>query len=140
MAIESRHSNSTVLGANIEVVAAVRKTGSAAEGEEREGLLADLKEIVVLSGEEGRREWHKKLRCVSIENICDFLHGTAGREFSRKEFARFLEKIASNGGDKYKTAGVYLKILTRNDVCEHNGQQANRSGYVVLAGKQSGRG
>ncbi len=110
------------------------ETGAAAEGE-REGLLADLKEIEVVSGRESMRKWHETLRCVSIENICDFLHGTGGREFSRKEFARFLETVAGNGGDKYKTAGVYLKILTRNDVCEHNGQQANRSGYIVLYGR-----
>ena len=116
------------------MAAAARRRGAAAEGK-REGLLADLKEIVVVSGRESMRKWHEKLRCVSIENICDFLHGTAGREFSRKEFARFLETVAGNGGDKYKTAGVYLKILTRNGICEHNGEQANRSGYVVLYGR-----
>ncbi len=97
----------------------------------KSALMARLTNIEVVSGKRTVK-WHEQLRCVSIEKICDFLYKTGGEEFARKQFALFLRKESNKNGDKYKTAGEFLKILTRNGVCGHNGEKANRSTFFLL--------
>ncbi len=111
-----------------------RRTGGAEDElpqkAERKVLMAKLTKIEVVSGKRTVK-WHEQLRCVSIEKICDFLHETGGGEFGREEFARFLRQESNKDGNKYKTAGEFLKILTRNGVCGHNGEKANRSRFFM---------
>jgi len=92
-------------------------------------LLKALKLIKITNRRKSPELWPKNLRGVTIEKIFEFLVGVGDQWFSRKKFAKFLKNSAESDTDKYKTAGVYLKILKKNDICVHNGKKANKSGY-----------
>jgi transcriptional regulator with GAF, ATPase, and Fis domain len=92
-------------------------------------LLNTLKRIKIKNRRRSSVPWHKTLKCVSIYKICEFLARMGDQWFSRKEFAQFLRNHSKSDKDKYKTAGGYLKILKENNICVHNGKNANKSGY-----------
>lgn len=91
---------------------------------DRERLLAALRKIHLSNG-----PWHKGLRCISINDLVDILMEIGPNPFSRSSFARLLRSHSKTDSSKYKTAGEYLKLLTANHICRHNGQHANKSRY-----------
>lgn len=94
-------------------------------------LLKALKKIVVVNRKGEGRHWHKGIRCVTIDQVHQFLVAQGGKWFSRRSFADHLRQCAASGSRKYKTAGVYLNLLTTNAICKRNGRKANRSAYRV---------
>lgn len=94
-------------------------------------LLKALRKITLVNNNGKPSMWHKNMRCIAIENICEFLVETKGKWFSRKGFEKFLRNHSKSDRDKYKTAGYYLKILKENNICIHNGHKANKSGYRI---------
>ncbi len=87
-----------------------------------------LSSITIGGGGEGK-PWHKTLRDSNIEDIGTFLAGQNEEWFKRSAFALFLQRHSPSGRDKYKTAGVYLKLLKESRILVHNGKRANRSRY-----------
>ena len=79
-----------------------------------------------------KRPWNKTFRCIETDDLAGFLADQGIQWFSRKTFADFLKRQNESDTDKYKTAGVYLKILLENGICDHNGKKANRSRYRVV--------
>lgn len=92
-------------------------------------LLAALKTATICNNGGPPRLWHKTLRSVTIESIYGFLLGTNTRLFSRHEFATFLSYKAKSDRDKYGTAGKYLSVLKKNQICVHNKKKANQSRF-----------
>ncbi len=75
------------------------------------------------------RLWRHTLRSVTTESIHGFLSMKNSRPFSRIEFAEFLRQAAKSNRNKYGTAGRYLSILKKNNICVHNKGKANQSRY-----------
>jgi two-component system, NtrC family, response regulator len=75
------------------------------------------------------RQWRIRRKGLDKSNLREFLVGTGGRFFTRKEFAGFLKNYTGSDVDIYKTAGSYLKTLVQNGICERNGGNANKSRY-----------
>lgn len=96
-----------------------------------EALLKALKKITVATKHGKRRYWHKRIRCITIEQIHRFLANQGCQWFSRKKFGRYLQHCTQSGVSKYKTAGVYLTILTNQNICLQNGKKANQSAYKL---------
>ncbi|MFH1489053.1 MAG: sigma 54-interacting transcriptional regulator [Pseudomonadota bacterium] len=92
-------------------------------------LLDGLRKATVSNNGGKPKQWHYALKCTTIETIHEFLLRTNRREFSRMEFAGFLAKKAESDRNKYGTAGKYLAILKRNNICVHNERKANQSRY-----------
>ncbi len=72
--------------------------------------------------------WAKAMKVATVEDLCRFLAGMEGGEFTRKEFENFLSVLGRNdkSRSRYATAGRYLKILREKGILEHNGEKANK--------------
>ncbi|MBW1741351.1 MAG: sigma 54-interacting transcriptional regulator [Deltaproteobacteria bacterium] len=92
-------------------------------------LLAVLRGATISDNGGAAKQWHRTLKCTTIETIHEFLLKTSQRPFSRLEFARFLSDKAKSDRNKYGTAGKYLSILKKNHICVHNKKKANQSRY-----------
>lgn len=75
------------------------------------------------------RQWIIRRKGLDKSKLDEFLAGTGGRFFTRKEFAGFLKNHTGSDMDIYKTAGTYLKTLVQNRICVRNGGNANKSRY-----------
>ena len=93
-------------------------------------LLNALKQIEIPNSSSPKK-WHQTLQCTNIEKLHSFLVDYGVQEFTRADFAQFLNEQAINGKNKYKTAGEYLKILKECNICLHNGQPSNKSRYKI---------
>lgn len=98
---------------------------------EAESLLEALKQITILTKKGQKKLWYKSLRCISIHEIHRFLVEQGNKWFSRKCFEDFLRKCSKSDRSKYKTAGVYLRILKANHILKHNDRKANASEYCL---------
>lgn len=105
------------------------KTGSKCIGKKK--LQGELRKIRLPRTDGRTVQWHQTVRCVHFEVIGRVLHKTGGHWFTRKMFADALRDNAVSDRSKYKTAGVYLSILTANRICIHNGNKANQSAYKL---------
>ena len=97
----------------------------------KDELLKALRKITLINHNGKSSLWHKNMKCITIDKICEFLVETSGKWFSRKGFENFLRNHSKSDRDKYKTAGCYLKILKENNICAHNGNKANKSEYRI---------
>jgi transcriptional regulator with GAF, ATPase, and Fis domain len=93
---------------------------------DREALHTALKKIRRPSG-----LWHRSLRCISLNDLLYIFMKIGPNPFSRSLFAKLLQSRSTTESNKYKTAGEYLKLLTQNHICTHNGRHANRSRYQL---------
>jgi hypothetical protein len=75
------------------------------------------------------RQWTIRRKGLDKSKLREFLVGTGGRFFTRKEFAGFLKNHTGSDMDIYKTAGTYLKTLVQNRICVRNDGNANKSRY-----------
>ena len=98
---------------------------------ETESLLEALKQITILTEKGQEKIWYKSLRCISIHDIHRFMVEQRNKWFSRKRFEEFLRTCSDSDRSKYKTAGVYLRILKANRILKHNERKANASEYCL---------
>ena len=81
-------------------------------------------------------------RANTVGRIHHFLIGTDGREFSRREFAKFLSEHSPDDRNKYGTAGRFMRMLREEGILEHNRKKANqarcRLAGIFLAGDREG--
>ncbi|RZB38163.1 MAG: hypothetical protein SRB2_00509 [Desulfobacteraceae bacterium Eth-SRB2] len=98
---------------------------------ETESLLEALKQITILTQKGQEKLWWECLRCISIHDIHRFLVEQGNKWFSRKRFEAFLRTCSDSDRSKYKTAGVYLRILKANHILKHNDRKANASKYCL---------
>jgi transcriptional regulator with PAS, ATPase and Fis domain len=103
--------------------------GEYKEGSKSEYLLKSLKKIIVRYHQGKPVYWHEGLRCVTVEQIYAFLIEQGRAWFSRKSFEAHLRCCSKTDAGKYKTAGVYLNIMTTHNICIRNGRKANQSAY-----------
>jgi DNA-binding NtrC family response regulator len=90
-----------------------------------------LKKIRVKSPQGKLSYWHQGLRNITLVEIHQYLQGTHGTWFSRRDFADYLNSRSKLNRNKYKTAGVYLRLFTAKGILEHNGKKANLSRYSL---------
>lgn len=98
---------------------------------ETESLLEALKQITILTKKGHEKIWDKSLRCISIHDIHRFLVEQGNKWFSRERFEDFLRTCSGSDRSKYKTVGVYLRILKANHILKHNDRKANASEYCL---------
>lgn len=98
---------------------------------ETEDLLQALKQITIITHKGQEKLWCESLSCISIRDIHRFLVEQENKWFSRKRFEAFLRKCSKSDRSKYKTAGVYLRILKANNILKHNDRKANASEYCL---------
>ncbi|MGD8893990.1 MAG: sigma-54 dependent transcriptional regulator [Desulfobacterales bacterium] len=98
---------------------------------ESEAILEALKQITIFTKKGQEKLWDKSLRCISIHDILRFLVEQGNKWFSRKRFEEFLRTCSDSDRSKYKTAGVYLRILKANHILKHNNRKANASEYCL---------
>jgi transcriptional regulator with GAF, ATPase, and Fis domain len=98
---------------------------------ETESLLEALKQITIFNEKGQEKLWYKSLRCISIYDIHRFLVQQGNKWFFRKRFEEFLRTWSDSDRSKYKTAGVYLRILKANHILKHNERKANMSKYCL---------
>ena len=96
-----------------------------------ESLLEALKQITIFTKRGQEKLWYKSLRCISIHDIHRFLVEQENKWFSRKRFEEFLRTCSNSDWSKYKTAGVYLRILKANHILKRNDRKANASKYCL---------
>ncbi len=75
------------------------------------------------------KKWYKSLRSTNIELIYNTLLTTNFDTFSLSEFIISMNHKAKSIRISYKTAGQYLNILKKNQICDHNGKKSNKSKY-----------
>jgi transcriptional regulator with GAF, ATPase, and Fis domain len=98
---------------------------------ETESLLEALKQITIFTQKGQEKLWCESLRCIFIHDIHRFLVEQGNKWFSRKRFEEFLRTCSDSDRSKYKTAGVYLRILKTNRILKHNERKANVSKYCL---------
>lgn len=98
---------------------------------ETESLLEALKQITIFTPKGQEKLWCESLRCISIHDIHRFLVEQENKWFSRKQFEACLRTCSDSNRSKYKTAGVYLRILKANHILKHNDRKANASKYCL---------
>jgi transcriptional regulator with PAS, ATPase and Fis domain len=98
---------------------------------ETESLLEALKQITIFTPKGQEKLWCESLRCISTHDIHRFLMEQENKWFSRKCFEEFLRTHSDSDRSKYKTAGVYLRILKANHILKHNDRKANASEYCL---------
>lgn len=96
---------------------------------DRNKLLNALKNIVVTTDSGVNKKWYKSLRTTNIELIYHMLLSTNFDKFSRADFLLYMNHNTKRNRISYKTAGQYLKILKKNQICEHNRKKSNKSKY-----------
>jgi transcriptional regulator with PAS, ATPase and Fis domain len=96
---------------------------------DRNKLLNALKNIVITTDSGVNKKWYKSLRSTNIELICHTLLTTNFDTFSRSEFILYMNHNTKRNRISYKTAGQYLNILKKNQICDHNRKKANKSKY-----------
>jgi transcriptional regulator with PAS, ATPase and Fis domain len=96
-----------------------------------ESLLEALQKIAIITEKGEKKLWHKGLRCITIDDIHRFLIIQGNKWFSRSCFEEFLRTCSRSDLGKYKTAGVYLRILKSGNILAHNGRKANPSAYCL---------
>ena len=96
---------------------------------DRKKLLNALKSIVITTDSGMNKKWYKSLRSMNIELIYRALLTTNFDTFSRSEFIQFMNHNTKSKGITYKTAGQYLNILKKNQICDHNRKKSNKSKY-----------
>lgn len=94
-------------------------------------LMKALKNIIISNNSRPPEPWCKRLKAITIEAIHESLVDTNGQWFPPRDFAGFLNNHSKSGGVSSNTIVRYLKILKTNHICEHNGKNANRSGYKL---------
>ncbi|MCJ7618418.1 MAG: hypothetical protein MUO43_17980, partial [Desulfobacterales bacterium] len=94
-------------------------------------LMKALKNITIPNNGGPLKLWYNRLKAVTIEIIHEFLVTTKGDWFYPRNFAGFLNNHSKSGCVSNNTIVRYLKILKTNHICEHNGKNANRSGYKI---------
>ena len=84
----------------------------------------------------------KNRKAAVVGRIHHFLLSTDGREFSRREFAKFLSEHSRDDRSKYGTAGRFMRMLREEGILEHNRKKANqarcRLAGSFLAGDREG--
>jgi transcriptional regulator with GAF, ATPase, and Fis domain len=94
-------------------------------------LMKILKNITIPNNGGSAKPWSKRLKAITIEIIHEFLVTTNGDWFYPKNFAVFLNNHSKSGCVSNNTIVRYLKILKTNHICDHNGKNANKSGYKI---------
>jgi transcriptional regulator with PAS, ATPase and Fis domain len=97
----------------------------------RDALLSALMALTVPGNDGSMRKWRDIVRAASIEEICNFLVHSQGKEFTRRDLSKFLSGDRRDDKDKYATAGRYLRILRNRGVLKHNGAKANAARYML---------
>lgn len=113
----------------IPIVGKTNRTKTGTWFTQKKKLFDALRDIHITQNNGRIVPWHQTVRCVPFKAIAHFLSKAGCQWFTRGAFAHFLKNNASSGKSKYKTAGVYLNILTTNKICIHNGKKANQSAY-----------
>ena len=82
---------------------------------------------------EAVRSIQTSFKITSAENIARYLTEKGRREFSRKDFAVFLNgpKEHDANTDSYGTAGRFIKALVAKGALIHNGERADKSRFWV---------
>lgn len=92
-------------------------------------LFNALKNIVIRTNSGMIKMWYKSLRSTNIESIYTTLLQTNFDTFSRSEFINSMNHNTKSNKVSYKTAGQYLNLLKKNQICSHNGKKSNLSKY-----------
>ena len=96
---------------------------------DRNKLLNALKDIVIMTNSGVNKKWYKSLRSTNVEFIYTSLLNTNFDTFSRSEFIDSMNQNTNRIKVSYKTAGQYLNVLKKNQICAHNGKKSNQSKY-----------